>query len=146
MEDRFEGVDRFALGDGHDLGAVLAVLVADPVDEVQRAAAVPELTREWVTGGCTAARCGALTVGARERAGTPGRADVQTPREQRRVQVLLQIGHPWVRARGVRELASEPSPPLHLGEQVGDVDPRRESVQLGAEANGRGVLVERVWT
>jgi hypothetical protein len=27
VEDRLEGVDRFAFGDGHDFGAVLAVLV-----------------------------------------------------------------------------------------------------------------------
>jgi len=34
VEDRFERVDRLAFGDGNDLGAVLAVLVADAVDEV----------------------------------------------------------------------------------------------------------------
>jgi len=27
LQDRLERVDRFAFGDGHDLGAVLAVLV-----------------------------------------------------------------------------------------------------------------------
>jgi hypothetical protein len=55
VQDRFERVDRFALGDRHDFGAVLAVLVADPVEDVQRAAAPPELSRERVAGGGAAA-------------------------------------------------------------------------------------------
>ena len=64
MEDRFEGVDRFAFGDGHDFGAVLAVLVADPVHEVQRAAAEPELAGHRITGRRAAPGAGALPVGA----------------------------------------------------------------------------------
>ena len=64
VEDRFEGVDRFAFGDGHDLGAVLAVLVADPVHEVQRATAEPELAGHRISARRTAAGSGALPVGA----------------------------------------------------------------------------------
>ena len=64
VQDRLERVDRFAFGDGHDLGAVLAVLVADPVDEVQRAAPEAELAGHRVGGGGAAAGRGALPVGA----------------------------------------------------------------------------------
>ena len=64
VEDRLEGVDGFAFGDGHDLGAVLAVLVADPVDEVQRATAEPELAGHGVRASGAATRGGALAVGA----------------------------------------------------------------------------------
>jgi hypothetical protein len=72
------------------------------------------------------------------------RPEVQAARQERGVQVLVQVGHPRGRAGGVRELAGEPGPLLDLGEQVGNVDPRRESIELGAQPDrGRG-LVERL--
>jgi hypothetical protein len=64
VEDLLQRVDRFALGDGDDLGAVLAVLVADPVQDRERAVAVAELARERVGRDGAAAGGGALSVGA----------------------------------------------------------------------------------
>ena len=64
VEDRLKRVEGFALGDGDDLGAVLAVLVGNPVDEVQGAALVPELARHRIAGGGASASGGALPVGA----------------------------------------------------------------------------------
>jgi hypothetical protein len=49
-------MDRLSFGDGHHLGAVLAVLISDPVDERERAAAVAELACRGV-GGRGAAAC-----------------------------------------------------------------------------------------
>jgi hypothetical protein len=69
---------------------------------------------------------------------------VQPGCQERGVQVLLQVGHPRGRAGGVRELAGEPGPLLDLGEQVGDVDPRREAIELGAQPNRGRRLVERL--
>ena len=72
------------------------------------------------------------------------RPEVQPAPQERGVQVLLQVGHPRVCAGGVRELAGEPGPLLDLGEQVGDVDPRREAIELRAQPDRSGGLVERL--
>ncbi len=62
------------------------------------------------------------------------------------VEVLVQVSHPRSRASGVRELREKAGPMLHLGKQIDDVDPRREAIQLRAQPDGRGVLVERIGT
>ena len=78
--------------------------------------------------------------------GHPCWPDVQAGCEQRGVEVLLQVSHPRSRAGGVRELREKAGPLLHLGKQIDDVDPRREAIQLRAQPDGCGVLVERVGT
>lgn len=89
-------------------------------------------------------RPGELAVAVRAALGHPCRSEVQPGRQQRGVQVLLQVGHPRGRAGGVREVAREPRPLLDLGEQVGDVDPWREAIEFGAQPDGRRGLVERL--
>jgi hypothetical protein len=73
-----------------------------------------------------------LAVAQRAALGHPCRPEVQAAGQQRGVQMLLHVGHPRRRAGGVRELAGEPGPLLDLGEQVGDVDPRREPIELSS--------------
>jgi len=89
-------------------------------------------------------RPGKLAVAERAALGHPRRLEVQSAGEQRGVQMLLQIRHPWRRTRGVREVPREPDPALDLGEHVRDIDVRDESVELGPQAHGLGVLLERL--
>jgi hypothetical protein len=84
-----------------------------------------------------------LAVAQRAALGHPCRPEVQAGREERGVQVLLQVSHPRGRAGGVREVAGEAGPLLDLGEQVGDVDPRCEAVEFRTQAHRGGRLVER---
>ena len=56
--------------------------------------------------------------------------------------MLLQIRKPRGCARGVRELACEPRPCLDLGEQIGNVDVRHQSIQLCSQPDGSGVLIQ----
>jgi hypothetical protein len=58
--------------------------------------------------------------------------------------MLLQIGDPRGRARGVGELTGEPGPPLDFGQQIGDVDVWHQSIQVRSEPHGSGVLLERI--
>ena len=85
-----------------------------------------------------------LAVAQRAALGHPCRSEVQPGRQQRGVQMLLQFGHPRGRAGGVGELAGESGPLLDLGEQIGDVDPRCEAIELGAQPDGRRGLIERL--
>jgi hypothetical protein len=85
-----------------------------------------------------------LAVAERAALSHPGRPEVQAAREQRRMEMLLQIAHPRGRASGVCELAGEPGPPLDLGEQIGNVDVRHQSIQLCSQPDGSGVLIQRV--
>jgi hypothetical protein len=88
-------------------------------------------------------RPGELAAAQRAALRHPRRPEVQAACQERGVQVLLQVGHPRRRAGGVRELPREPGPLLDLGEQVGDVDPRREPIELGAQPDRGWGLVER---
>jgi hypothetical protein len=60
------------------------------------------------------------------------------------VEVLLQIADPRGRTGGVRELTGEPGPPLDLGQQIGNVDVRHQSIQMRSEPHGSGALIEGV--
>jgi hypothetical protein len=85
-----------------------------------------------------------LAVAQRAALRHPRRSEVQPARQERGVQVLLQVGHPRGRAGGVCELSGEPGPLLDLGEQVGDVDPRREPIELCSQPDRSRALVERL--
>jgi hypothetical protein len=76
-----------------------------------------------------------LAVAQRAALRHPRRPEVQAACEQRGVQVLLQVAHPRGRAGGVRQPACEAGPLLDLGEQVGDVDARREAIELATQAD-----------
>ena len=91
-------------------------------------------------------RPGELAVGHGAALGHSCGPDVQAGREQRGVEVLVQVSHPRSRAGGVRELREKPGPLLHLGKQIDDVDPRCEAIELRAQPHGCGVLVERIGT